>query len=117
MMQRGGWGWTSDCSINKFAQTEGQYLLKRKLGSGASTAKAYSSGFGSAAELPKCFACSWLGRYRYLERAPAAEVKKLCAIRTADPQPFMMPSVGELSETREREDEEKERGYRNDPGG
>lgn len=40
---------------------------------------------------------------------------KLPMMRTADPQPFTVPSVGELSEVHEKEDEGKERGYSNDP--
>lgn len=64
-----------------------------------------------------CCQCSWLCRYRYLEQTPAAKVTKLLVIRTADPQPFVMPSVCELSEEREEEDEGKERGYQNDPHG
>lgn len=36
-------------------------------------------------------------------------------IRTADPQPFTVPSIGEPSEVHEKEDEGKERGYSNDP--
>lgn len=64
-----------------------------------------------------CCRCSWLCWYRYLEQTPAAKVTKLLVIRTADPQPFVMPSVGELSEVCEEEDEGKERGYWNDPHG
>lgn len=44
----------------------------------------------------------------YLAQTPAAKVTKLLAIRTADPQPFVMPSVCELTAAQEGE---KERGY------
>lgn len=64
-----------------------------------------------------CYQCSWLCRYRYLEQTPAAKVPKLLVIRTADPQPFVMPSVCDVSEAREEEDEGKDRGYWNDPHG